>query len=113
MLRRMIMASWLAFTAVQSFANGTMVCFPSTPGQASAYLAVPETKGKHPGLIVIQEFWGVNDWIREQMRRNTPLDQFAREQIFEPLGMRETTFKPAASLMARISSYCFNSAVWS
>ena len=27
-----------------------------------------------------------------------PLDQFAREQIFEPLGMRETTFNPAASL---------------
>ena len=32
-----------------------------------------------------------------------PLDQFAREQIFEPLGMRDTTFKPAGSLMARIA----------
>jgi uncharacterized protein YbbC (DUF1343 family)/CubicO group peptidase (beta-lactamase class C family) len=32
-----------------------------------------------------------------------PLDQFAREQIFGPLGMRETTFKPAASLIARIA----------
>jgi uncharacterized protein YbbC (DUF1343 family) len=32
-----------------------------------------------------------------------PLDQFAREQIFEPLGMRETTFNPAASLTARIA----------
>lgn|SRR5689334_3664217 len=32
-----------------------------------------------------------------------PLDEFAREQIFEPLGMRETTFKPAAALMPRIA----------
>ena len=32
-----------------------------------------------------------------------PLDQFAREQIFEPLGMRDTMFKPAASLNPRIA----------
>ena len=32
-----------------------------------------------------------------------PLDQFAREQIFEPLGMRDTAFRPAASLTSRIA----------
>jgi uncharacterized protein YbbC (DUF1343 family)/CubicO group peptidase (beta-lactamase class C family) len=32
-----------------------------------------------------------------------PLDQFAREQIFEPLGMHDTTFNPAVSLTARIA----------
>ena len=31
------------------------------------------------------------------------LDQFAREEIFAPLGMTETMFKPAASLTARIA----------
>ncbi len=31
------------------------------------------------------------------------LDQFVREQIFEPLGMRETTFQPAAALIPRIA----------
>jgi uncharacterized protein YbbC (DUF1343 family)/CubicO group peptidase (beta-lactamase class C family) len=31
------------------------------------------------------------------------LDEYAREQIFEPLGMRETMFRPPASLRARIA----------
>ena len=30
-----------------------------------------------------------------------PLDRFARERIFEPLGMRDTTFNPPASLAPR------------
>ncbi len=31
------------------------------------------------------------------------LDQFVRERLFQPLGMHETTFKPDASLVARIA----------
>ena len=43
--------------------------------------------------------------LGEVVRRvsGQPLDQFAREQIFEPLGMHETAFKPAVSLLARIA----------
>jgi uncharacterized protein YbbC (DUF1343 family)/CubicO group peptidase (beta-lactamase class C family) len=43
--------------------------------------------------------------LGEIVRRvsGNPLDQFAREQIFEPLGMRDTSFNPAASLVARIA----------
>ena len=32
-----------------------------------------------------------------------PLDQFAKEEIFEPLGMKDTTYKPAESLRPRIA----------
>jgi len=32
-----------------------------------------------------------------------PLDQLARERIFEPLGMESATFKPGASLLPRIA----------
>ncbi len=33
----------------------------------------------------------------------TPLDEFAKERIFEPLGMKDTTFTPPAALRARIA----------
>ncbi len=33
------------------------------------YLALPEGGGKHPALIVIHEWWGLNDWVKEQARK--------------------------------------------
>lgn len=53
--------------------RGTTVQFASTPGQGQGYLAVPGAAGKHPAIIVIQEWWGLNDWIRDQA------DRFARQ----------------------------------
>jgi carboxymethylenebutenolidase len=38
-------------------------------GGGRGYLVLPEGKGKHPGVIVIQEWWGLNDWIRENTAR--------------------------------------------
>ena len=70
---RLLVALFISFTAFSGFAKGTMVSLPSTPGKASAYLAVPEGKGKHPGLIVIQEWWGLDDWIKQQT------DRYAKE----------------------------------
>jgi len=32
-----------------------------------------------------------------------PLDQFAREEIFEPLGMKDTSFRPSGDLLPRIA----------
>ena len=36
---------------------------------ARGYLTVPSTPGKKPAVIVIQEWWGVNDWVRQQADR--------------------------------------------
>ncbi|HLL76889.1 MAG TPA: exo-beta-N-acetylmuramidase NamZ domain-containing protein [Pyrinomonadaceae bacterium] len=43
--------------------------------------------------------------LGEVVRRvsGMPLDEFARRNIFEPLGMRDTSFRPAAALRARIA----------
>jgi carboxymethylenebutenolidase len=38
-------------------------------GGGRGYLVLPEGKGKHPAVIVIQEWWGLNDWIRENTAR--------------------------------------------
>ena len=43
---------------------GKMVEFSSNGGQASGYLAIPE-KGSGPGIIVIQEWWGLVDHIKD------------------------------------------------
>lgn len=51
---------------------GEMVQFPSNGGNTSGYLAIPE-KGNGPGVVVIQEWWGLVDHIKEVC------DRFAAE----------------------------------
>jgi carboxymethylenebutenolidase len=43
---------------------GELVTFPSNGGQAEGYLAVSES-GQGPGIVVIQEWWGLNQQIKE------------------------------------------------
>ena len=42
---------------------GEMVAFPSNGTQGEGYLAIPES-GSGPGVLVIQEWWGLNDQIK-------------------------------------------------
>jgi carboxymethylenebutenolidase len=37
--------------------------------QIVGYLAVPEGKGPFPAVVVIQEWWGLADWIKENTKR--------------------------------------------
>jgi carboxymethylenebutenolidase len=48
------------------------VSFPSNGGEAHGYLSLPES-GSGPGLIVIQEWWGLTDHIQDMT------DRFAAE----------------------------------
>ncbi|MDO1448770.1 dienelactone hydrolase family protein [Rhodocytophaga aerolata] len=47
---------------------GTMVSFKSNGSTASGYLATSES-GKGPGIIVIQEWWGLVDHIKDVCNR--------------------------------------------
>ena len=42
------------------------VTFPSGDSTAQALLYLPQGPGPHPALIVIHEWWGLNDWIKQE-----------------------------------------------
>lgn len=45
----------------------------SLAGEAQGYIAAPATSGKKPAILVIPEWWGLDDWIRQQT------DRFAKQ----------------------------------
>ena len=44
------------------------VQYKSGTDTASALLVTPEGKGPFPAVVVIQEWWGLNDWVKDQAR---------------------------------------------
>jgi len=44
------------------------VTFKSGVENIGGYLALPDSPGRHPGLVVIHEWWGLNEWVKEQTR---------------------------------------------
>jgi carboxymethylenebutenolidase len=72
MRRTSLIACIALFVSLPLFADN--VKFKSAAGEAQGYLALPAgDKGSHPAIIVIQEWWGLNDWVREQT------DRFAKQ----------------------------------
>jgi carboxymethylenebutenolidase len=49
------------------------VQFPSGKDTVSGFLAVPEKPGRYAAVIVIHEWWGLNDWAKEQTVRISEL----------------------------------------
>jgi carboxymethylenebutenolidase len=47
-------------------ADGKSVSYKSGDETVQALLYAPAGKGPFPGLIVIHEYWGLNDWVKEQ-----------------------------------------------
>jgi carboxymethylenebutenolidase len=39
------------------------------PGGGSGWLSAPASPGKRPAILVIQEFWGMNEWIKQDAAR--------------------------------------------
>jgi carboxymethylenebutenolidase len=59
-----------AIVTVQADAPKTeTVQFPNGTGTVSGFLAVPEKPGRYPALVVIHEWWGLTDWVKEQTQK--------------------------------------------
>jgi carboxymethylenebutenolidase len=57
----------LVFLAISSFAaTSKSVSYKSGDETVQAILYTPGGKGPFPGILVIHEWWGLNDWIKEQ-----------------------------------------------
>jgi carboxymethylenebutenolidase len=60
----------LALAASSAFAEvkTRTITFKSGDDQVKGFLAEPSGKGPFPGIIVIQEWWGLSDWIKGNAR---------------------------------------------
>jgi carboxymethylenebutenolidase len=69
------LAAALAAAAVGagSARAGETVTFPGSAGDATGYFAVSKREGIRPGLLLVHEWWGLNDDIRARA------DRFAEE----------------------------------
>jgi carboxymethylenebutenolidase len=55
-------------TAAAKPAGGEKVTFTSGTEKGMGELFLPEGKGTHPAVLVIQEWWGLDDFVRDQAR---------------------------------------------
>jgi carboxymethylenebutenolidase len=53
------------------------VSYKSGDETVQALLYTPEGKGPFPGIVVIQEYWGLNDWIKQQASKLSDLGYVA------------------------------------
>jgi len=67
MKKVLLLATIFFLTSTFLFAaEGNTVSYKSGDETVNGILYTPAGKGPHPALIVIHEWWGLNDWIKEQ-----------------------------------------------
>src|SRR5436305_12775257 len=71
MKRVIVSVAALAFLAPSAFAQvkTSDITIKSGDEEIKAFLAVPEGKGPFPAIVVIQEWWGLTDWIKDNAKR--------------------------------------------
>ena len=66
-MRKLIVLVILLLTTVSMFgATGKSVTYKSGDETVTGQLFTPTGKGPFPALVVIHEWWGLNDWVNEQ-----------------------------------------------
>jgi len=67
MKRILLLLAVVLSVAVVSFAvDGKQVSYKSGDETVQGVLYTPAGKGPFPALIVVHEWWGLNDWVKEQ-----------------------------------------------
>ena len=56
-------------TGMIQFPAGATTAGSAAPDMVSGFVAEPTTAARHPGVIVIHTWWGLNDWIKEQTQK--------------------------------------------
>jgi len=67
----------VALSAPAFAGDGKMVTYKSGDETVSAILYTPSGKGPFPALIVIHEWWGLNDWVKDQATKLSDLGYVA------------------------------------
>src|SRR5215468_6630447 len=66
-MRALLMSVVLFALTTSTFAaEGKPVSYKSGDETVQAVLYTPQGKGPFPALVVIHEWWGLNDWVKEQ-----------------------------------------------
>jgi carboxymethylenebutenolidase len=66
-MKALLIFSTLVLLVVSSFAAaGKQVSYKSGDESVRGMLYTPQGKGPFPALIVIHEWWGLDDWVKEQ-----------------------------------------------
>src|SRR5438094_8942737 len=61
-----LLAIVTVFSLAAFAAGGKSVSYKSGEETVQALLYTPAGKGPFPGIVVIHEWWGLNDWVKEQ-----------------------------------------------
>jgi carboxymethylenebutenolidase len=68
MRRSCVLAAVAVLMAGRASAAEQTVSYTSGGETVSGFLATPDGKGPFPAVVVIQEWWGLNDWVKDQAR---------------------------------------------
>jgi len=49
--------------------DGAIIRFPGEGEELGGFLATPEGAGPYPTVVLIHEWWGLNDWVKDNARK--------------------------------------------
>jgi carboxymethylenebutenolidase len=67
-MRKTFILAFVLALAAPLFAADELATYKSGKDDVVAFLVRPEGKGPHPAVVLIHEWWGINDWVKDQAR---------------------------------------------